>query len=188
MELTSRLTLVLRLDIFLPLPRTEPLSSEPVASHVIESYSLSWRNGMELHWRPLRLFFSNVFSVLFILSLPFAMFKASVMRLEWSETDVLYIGIICISVCIPNCCCMSAFHKSTWRYYSSYSYMNCICAFLFLILRPLFRYTKSKVECCAPLQLAWKSILRIYVCFSVRLFWFPLTAINSVSFLFLSFV
>jgi len=184
------LTLVLWLDIYLSLPRTEPLSSEAVASHVTESYSLSWRNGMELHWRPLRLFFSNVFSVLFIPFLPFAMFKASVMRLEWSETDVLYIGIICISVCIPNCCCMSAFHKSTWRCYSSYSYMNCIFAFLFLILRPLFRYTKSKVECCTPLQFAWKNVLTVCVCISVPLFWFPFTTISSVSFpfLFLSFV
>jgi len=91
------------------------------------------------------------------------MFKASVMRLEWSETDVLCIGIICISVCIPNCCCMSAFHKSTWRCYSSYSYMNCIFAFLFLILRPRFRYTKSKVERCAPLRLAWKNIQYVFL-------------------------
>lgn len=49
---------------------------------------------------------------------------------------------------------------------------------------------KTKVECCAPLQLAWKNILTVCVCFSLRLFWFPFIAINSVSFtfLFLSFV
>jgi len=80
---------------------------------------------------------------------------------------VLCMGIICVSVCIPNCCSMSAFHKSTWRCYSSYSYMNCIFAFLFLILRPLFRYTKCKVECCAPLQACMKKYtysMCLFVC------------------------
>jgi hypothetical protein len=116
------------------------------------------------------------------------MFKASVMRLEWSETDVLCMGIICISVCIPNCCCMSAFHKSTWRCYSSYSYMNCIFASLFLILRPLL--STAKVEFCAPLRLVWKNILTVCVCLFVRMFLFPFTAINPASFpsLFLSFL
>jgi hypothetical protein len=107
------------------------------------------------------------------------MLKASVMRLEWSETDVLCMGIICVSVCIPNCCSMSAFHKSTWRCYSSYSYMNCIFAFLFLILRPLFRYTKCRVLCCLTARMKKYTYS---MCLFVWLFLFPFTAINSVSF------
>jgi hypothetical protein len=107
------------------------------------------------------------------------MFKASVPRLQWSEMDVLCMCIICISVCIPNCCCMSASHKSTWGCYSSYSYRNYSFAFLFLIQRLFFTYTKCKVESCAPLGLAWRNRLTTFV------FWlfFPSTTIILCHFL-----
>lgn len=97
------------------------------------------------------------------------MFKASVPRLEWSEMDVLCMCIICISVCSPNCCCMSASHKSTWGFYSSYSYRSCSFAFLFLILRLLCTYTTSKIESCAPLRIAWRNRLTTLVCLFVPL-------------------
>lgn len=110
----------------------------------------------------------------------------------WSEARrvcyVLCMCIICISACIPKCCCMSAFYKSTWRCYSSYSYMNCTFAFLFLILWPLFRYTEHKVRFCTPWRLAWRSRLTVcvflFVCSIVFCFLLPQFYFFSFSFSF----
>lgn len=80
--------------------------------------------------------------------LPFVLFKASPAPLERRNmTDVLCMCIICISVCILNCCYVSAFHKSTCICYS-HSQKNCKLWLLFLILWLNFRSTENIKSLC----------------------------------------